>query len=74
MENYTSYSLTAIELLFGKLSNEPEPGSSQKMLKKLNHVLLFAKYYIYNNKLSSKQGSLNEFTRKLELKYHLEGF
>jgi len=72
MENYTSYSLTAIELLFGKLSNEPDPVSSQKMLKKLNYVL-FAKYYIYNNKLSSKQESLNEFTRKLEFKYHLEG-
>lgn len=73
-ENDTSYSLNTIELLFGKLSNEPDPGSSQKMLKKLNYVLLFAKYYIYNNKLSSKQGSLNEFTRKLEFKYHLEGF
>ena len=44
------------------------------MLKKLNYVLLFAKYYIYNNKLSSKQENVNEFIRKLELKYHLEGF
>ena len=73
-ENVTSYSLNTIELLFGKLSNEPDPGSSQMMLKKLNYVLMFAKYYIYNNKLSSKQGNLNEFIRKLEFKYHLEGF
>ena len=62
-ENVTSYSLNTIQLLFGKLSNEPDPGSSQMMLKKLNYVLLFAKYYIYNNKLSSKQGNLNEFRK-----------
>ena len=38
-ENDTSYSLKTIELLFGKLSNETDLGSSQKK----NYVLLFAK-------------------------------
>jgi len=33
-ENDTSCALYTIELLFGKLSNEPDPGSSPKMLKK----------------------------------------
>ena len=44
------------------------------ILKKLNYVLLFAKYHIYNTKLSSKQESSNEFITNLEFKYHLEGF
>ena len=43
--------LNTVELLFGKLSNEPDPGSTQIKLKKLNYVILFAKYYIYNKKL-----------------------
>jgi len=44
------------------------------MLKKLNYVFLFAKYYIYTNKLSSKEVSLKEFIKKLEIKYFIGGF
>ena len=66
-ENDTSYSLTITELLFGKLTTSPI-----MMLKKLNYALLFAKYYIYTNKLSSKELILKEFIRKLELKYCIE--
>ena len=68
-ENDTSYSLTIIELLFGKLTTSPI-----MMLKKLKYALLFAKYYIYTNKLSSKELILKEFIRKLELKYCIEKF
>ena len=39
------------------------------MLKKLNYVFLFAKYFIYTNKLNSKEVSLKEFVIKLEKKY-----
>ena len=73
-QNGTSFSLNTTELLFGKLANEFSPGLPPLMLKKLNYVFLFAKYYIYTNKLSSKEVSLREFIKKLEIKYFIEGF
>ena len=46
-ENGTSFALNTTELLFGKLPVESSPGLPPLMLKKLNYVFLFAKYYIY---------------------------
>ena len=71
--NGTSFSLSTTELLFGKLPNEFNPSLPPLMLKKLNYVFLFAKYYIYTNKVNSKDLSLEEFIKKLEIKYCIEG-
>ena len=70
-ENGTSFSLNTTELLFGKLPNESSPGLPPLMLRKLNYVFLFAKYYIKTNKLSSKELSLKEFIKKLETKINI---
>ena len=73
-ENGTSFSLNTTELLFGKLPIESSPGLPPLMLEKLNYVFLFAKYYIYTNKLNSKEVRLKGFIRKLDIKYCIEGF
>lgn len=73
-ENDTSFSLSTIEQLFGKLQNGADTGKPLKVLKKLNYALLFAKYYIYTKKLNSKKGSMKEFISKLEFKFSIEGF
>ena len=72
-KNGTSYSVNITELLFGKLPTEITAPSTM-MLKKLNYVLLFARYYLYTNKLNSKELRLREFIQKLELKYRIEKF
>ena len=38
---------------------------SSGIARKLNFTLLFAKYYLYSQKLSQKELSLNEFIVKL---------
>ena len=70
-ENGTSYSPNIIELLFGKFPTVITAPSTM-MLKKFNYALLFARYYLYTNKLNSKELRLREFTKKLELKYRIE--
>ena len=42
------------------------------MLIKFNYALLFARYYLYTNKLNLKELRLREFIKKLELKYRIE--
>ena len=71
LKNGTSYSLNITELLFGKFPTEITAPSTM-MLKKLNYVLLFARYYLYTNKLNSEELRLREFIKKLELKYRIE--
>ena len=70
-ENGTSYSPNIIEILFGKFPTVITAPSTM-MLKKFNYALLFARYYLYNNKLNSKELRLKEFIKKLELKYRIE--
>ena len=70
-ENGTSYSPNIIELLFGKFPTVITAPSTM-MLKKCNYALLFARYYLYNKKLNSKELRLREFIKKLELKYRIE--
>ena len=54
-ENGTTFSLNTTELLFRKLPTESSPGLPTF------DVFLFAKYYIYTNKLSSKEVILKGF-------------
>ena len=66
-ENVTSYSLSVEELLFGKLVDGRQP-----LLKKLNYSMLFAKYYLYHQKLNQVIPDLNEFVKRLNTKYCVE--
>ena len=53
--------------LFGMLHN-----GNDKKLSKFNCCLLFAKYILYCQKLSSKKCDFNEFNAKLLLKLRVE--
>ena len=70
-ENGTSFSLSTTELLFGKSPNEFNPNLPPLMLKKLNYAFF---YNIYTSKHNSKDLSLEEFIKRLEIKYCSEGF
>ena len=41
------------------------------LLKKLNHCMLLAKYYLYNQKLNQIEPELNEFKNRLNFQYAL---
>ena len=41
--------------------------------RKLNFTRLFAKYYLYNTKLTHGEISMPDFIRKVNYKYSLEG-
>ena len=56
----TSYSLSSKEVLFGKLDN-CQLARSEGTLRKLNYCLLFAKYYLYCQKLNKKQINFDKF-------------
>jgi len=43
------------------------------ILKKLNFTLLFAKYYLYNTKLTQGEILMSDFIAKVSQKYSLEG-
>ena len=72
-ENITSFLLSDEEKLFGKTFNT---GQIQqwplRILRKLNYCMLFAKYYLYHQKLNQQNINLNEFTEKLNFKYRIE--
>ena len=70
-ENVTSLSPSLIEILFGKKSNNYSQGS-YKLLMKFNYTLLFAKYYLYTQKLLKKEINMKEYVRKLTFKYQIE--
>ena len=59
--------LSVEELLFGKLVDGRQP-----LLKKLNYSMLFAKYYLYHQKLNQVIPDLNEFVKRLNTKYCVE--
>ena len=73
-ENDSSHLFNRTELQFGKLPNETCQDTLPAMLKKLNYVLLFAKYYIYSQKCNSKELRFQEFIKQLEYKYLVKGF
>ena len=57
-ENATSFALFSGELIFG-LNNDRKNQSSSEIVKKFDFTLLFAKYYLYTNKLAPKKLSLD---------------
>ena len=67
--NVTSFSLSVEELLFGKSADNGQP-----LYKKLNYSMLFAKYYLYHQKLNQMNPDFNEFVNRLNVKYCIEKF
>ena len=67
-ENDTTFSPSPVEILFGKKSSNCSQGSF-KLLRKFNYTLLFAKYYLYTQKLLKKEINTKEYIRKLTFKY-----
>ena len=59
--------LTAHEKLFGIATNTPENN-----VLKLNYCLLFAKYYLYYQKMHSMPCNFYEFILKLDRKLYIE--
>ena len=70
-ENATSLSFSQIETMFGRKLNKNN--EEQYPERKLNFTLLFAKYYLYNAKLTHGVISMFDFIAKLNHKYPLEG-
>ena len=64
VENDTSFAPSSSELIFG-LNSERKNQSSSDIVKKLDFTLLFAKYYMYINKLAPKDLTLDEFKAKI---------
>ena len=68
--NQTSFKPTNQEFLFGIFSNS----ASKELLKKINYTLLFARYFIYTNKLHNNSLLITDFVSKISSKYRLENF
>ena len=64
VENDTSFAPSSSELMFG-LNSERKNQSSSDIVKKLDFTLLFARYYMYINKLAPKDLTLDEFKAKI---------
>ena len=71
-EHATSYSLSTEEFLFGKLDNT-QLARSDGTLKKLNYCLLFAKYYLYCQKLNKRKINFHKFKQRIAFKFRIEG-
>ena len=71
-ENPTSLTQSDKEFIFGNSLNTTGQLQRSPLLKKLNYCMLFAKYYLYNQKLNQIEPELNEFNIRLNLKYHVE--
>ena len=70
-ENATSLRYSEIEILFGRKFDDKNVDSY--FVKKLNFILLYAKYYLYNQKVLCSEISMIDFMANLEQKYSLEG-
>ena len=70
-ENGTSFSPSPLEILFG-LEQRDYPQVANKSIKKFNYTLLFAKYYLYTQKLLKKEINMKEFITKLTSKFQIE--
>ena len=71
-EHATSYSLSTEENIFGKIYNA-QLARSDGTPKKLNYCLLFAKYYLYCQKLNKKKINFDEFKQRIAFKFRIEG-
>ena len=70
-ENATSLRFSQMEILFGR--KIVGKNTESHFVKKLNFTLLYAKYYLYNNKLLRNEISMFDFIANLKQKYPLEG-
>ncbi|KAL9977428.1 hypothetical protein ACROYT_G014829, partial [Oculina patagonica] len=71
-ENATSLTLSPTELIFGK--DKDNINKEIDIIRKLNFTFLYAKYYVYNQKLLNGKLSLNEFLANVKFKYIFEKF
>ena len=70
-ENATSFTLSPTELILDK----EEDNKNKELLdvtRKLNFTFLYAKYYLYNQKLFHSELSLNEFIGNANFRYNFE--
>ena len=72
-ENATSLTLSPTELILGKDKNNVNK-ELDIIIRKLNFTFLYAKYYLYNQKLLYGELSLSEFIGKVKFKYNFEKF
>ena len=63
-EHVTSFSLSPTELMFGMKVDTSNKESN--IIRKLNFTFLYAKYYLYNQKLIHGDLSVNEFIVNLK--------
>ena len=63
-----SFEPTNQEFFFGIFSNP----ANKEILKKINYTLLFARYFIYTNKLHNNSLLITDFVSKVSFKYRLE--
>ena len=70
-ENATSLSFSQIGIMFGRKVNIKN--AELHFERKLNFTLLFAKYYLYNTKLTQGEIVMSDFIAKVSQKYSLEG-
>ena len=70
-ENATSLSFSRIEIMLGRKVNIKN--AELYFERKLNVTLLFAKYYLYNTKLTQGEIVMSDFIAKVSQKYSLEG-
>ena len=73
-ENATSLTLSPTELIFGKDKDNINKELPVDIVRKLNFTFLYAKYYLYNQKLLNRELSLNEFLANVKFKYNFEKF
>ena len=67
----TSLGFSRIEIMFDRKLNKKN--AEQYPERKLNFILLFAKYYLYNTKLTHREISMPDFITRVDYKYSLEG-
>ena len=66
--NQSSFKPSNQEYLFGIFSNP----ANKELLKIFNYTLLFARYFIYKNKLHNNSLLITDFVSKITFKYRLE--
>ena len=71
-EKATSLTLSPTELILGK--DKDNINKELDIIRKLNFTFLYAKYYLYNQKLLYGELSLNEFIGNVKFKYNFEKF
>ena len=69
-ENVTSVGLLPTELIFGMKVDTSSKESN--IIRKLNFTFLYAKYYLYNQKLMHGEISVNEFVANLKYRFIFE--